>query len=71
MIPAHEFYLGVKRSALEPDELIRAVHLEPAAGPQYFSKVGTRNAMVIAVCSFAVALKAQQRSYVVVPKPSG
>ncbi|MEU7854678.1 FAD binding domain-containing protein [Nonomuraea sp. NPDC049141] len=56
MIPAHEFYLGVKRSALEPDELIRAVHLEPAAGPQYFSKVGTRNAMVIAVCSFAVAL---------------
>jgi CO/xanthine dehydrogenase FAD-binding subunit len=56
MIPADEFYLGVKRSALEPDELIRAVHLEAAAGPQYFSKVGTRNAMVIAVCSFAIAL---------------
>ncbi|MCA2226889.1 FAD binding domain-containing protein [Nonomuraea aurantiaca] len=61
MIPAHEFYLGVKRSALRPDELIRAVHLEAATGPQYFSKVGTRNAMVIAVCSFAVALHPGER----------
>jgi CO/xanthine dehydrogenase FAD-binding subunit len=61
MIPAHEFYLGVKRNALLPDELIRAVHVEPAPGPQYFSKVGTRNAMVIAVCSFAVALHPGER----------
>ncbi|WP_434441873.1 FAD binding domain-containing protein [Lentzea sp. E54] len=56
MIPATEFYLGVKRNALEPDELIVAVHLAPAKGPQQFSKVGTRNAMVIAVCSFAISL---------------
>ncbi|GAA3149363.1 FAD binding domain-containing protein [Planomonospora alba] len=56
MIPADDFYLGVKRSALEPDELIRAFWTRPAAGPQYFAKVGTRNAMVIAVCSFAIAL---------------
>ncbi|TMR88129.1 FAD binding domain-containing protein [Nonomuraea basaltis] len=61
MIPAAEFYLGVKRSALRPDELIRAVHVKPATGPQYFSKVGTRNAMVIAVCSFAVALHPDER----------
>ncbi|NRQ35868.1 xanthine dehydrogenase family protein subunit M [Nonomuraea sp. NN258] len=61
MIPAAEFYLGVKRSALRPDELIRAFHLKPAAGPQYFSKVGTRNAMVIAVCSFAIALHPDER----------
>ncbi|WP_433441811.1 FAD binding domain-containing protein [Nonomuraea sp. CA-141351] len=61
MIPAAEFYLGVKRNALEPDELIRAVHVKPATGPQYFSKVGTRNAMVIAVCSFAIALHPDQR----------
>lgn len=61
MIPAAEFYLGVKRSALQPDELIRAVHLKDADGPQYFSKVGTRNAMVIAVCSFAVALHPSER----------
>ncbi|WP_327103280.1 FAD binding domain-containing protein [Nonomuraea glycinis] len=56
LIPAAEFYLGVKRNALRLDELIRAVHVPAASGPQYFSKVGTRNAMVIAVCSFAVAL---------------
>ncbi|GAA2280124.1 xanthine dehydrogenase family protein subunit M [Nonomuraea roseoviolacea subsp. roseoviolacea] len=60
-IPADAFYLGVKRSALEPDELIRAVRVPVAAGPQYFSKVGTRNAMVIAVCSFALALHPQER----------
>ncbi|MFD9738145.1 FAD binding domain-containing protein [Umezawaea sp. NPDC059074] len=56
MIPAAEFYLGVKRNALEPDELIAAVHLTPSPGPEQFAKVGTRNAMVIAVCSFAIAL---------------
>jgi CO/xanthine dehydrogenase FAD-binding subunit len=56
MIPAAEFYLGVKRNALEPDELIVAVHLGATPGPEQFAKVGTRNAMVIAVCSFAIAL---------------
>ncbi|GAA4839420.1 FAD binding domain-containing protein [Saccharopolyspora rosea] len=56
MIPAEEFFTGVKRNALSDDELIAAVHIAPATGPQQFSKVGTRNAMVIAVCTFAVAL---------------
>ena len=60
-IPATEFYLGVKRNALAPDELIKAVLLAPKKGPQQFSKIGTRNAMVIAVCSFAVALDATGR----------
>jgi CO/xanthine dehydrogenase FAD-binding subunit len=60
LIPAEEFYLGVKRHALEPDELITAVHLPASPGPQQFAKVGTRNAMVIAVCSFAVALHPEQ-----------
>ncbi|MBE1573002.1 FAD binding domain-containing protein [Amycolatopsis roodepoortensis] len=61
LIPAAEFYLGVKRNALEPDELITAVHLPAEAGPQQFAKVGTRNAMVIAVCSFALALHLDTR----------
>jgi CO/xanthine dehydrogenase FAD-binding subunit len=56
VIPAREFFLGPKRSALEPDELITAVLVPPARGPQLFAKVGTRNAMVIAVCSLALAL---------------
>ncbi len=56
LIPVDEFYLAPKRSALAPDELIRAVRIPVGAGPCQFAKVGTRNAMVIAVCSFAVAL---------------
>jgi CO/xanthine dehydrogenase FAD-binding subunit len=55
-VPVAEFFTGVKRSALEPDELIRCVHIPCAAGPEQFSKIGTRNAMVIAVASFGLAL---------------
>ncbi|MQY20611.1 Caffeine dehydrogenase subunit beta [Nocardia sp. RB20] len=62
MIPIDDFYVWVKKNSLEPDELIRAIRLEPDSGPQYFSKVGTRNAMVIAVCSFAIALRPGTRS---------
>jgi CO/xanthine dehydrogenase FAD-binding subunit len=54
-IPLGDFVTGVKRNALEPDELIAAVLIAPAGGPQQFSKVGTRNAMVIAVSAFAVS----------------
>lgn len=51
-----EFLVGVKRSALAPDELVTGVRLpvRAAVAPQTFMKVGTRNAMVIAVCSLAV-----------------
>jgi CO/xanthine dehydrogenase FAD-binding subunit len=56
LVPAAQFYTGVKRSVLAADELIAAVRVPVAAGPQQFAKVGTRNAMVIAVCSVALAL---------------
>jgi CO/xanthine dehydrogenase FAD-binding subunit len=55
-IPISEYFVGPKRSVLGRDELIAAVWLPVATGPQVFAKVGTRNAMVIAVCSFALAL---------------
>ena len=55
-VPVEEFITGPKQNVLEPDELIAAVWMPAATGPQQFAKVGTRNAMVIAVCSFAVAL---------------
>jgi CO/xanthine dehydrogenase FAD-binding subunit len=61
-IPAEDFYTGVKRNALEPDELIRAIALEPAKGPQQFAKIGTRNAMVISVAAFAIALDPETRA---------
>jgi CO/xanthine dehydrogenase FAD-binding subunit len=60
-IPVSEFFVGPKRSAMRQDELIAAFLIEPASGPQQFSKVGTRNAMVIAVCSFGIALDAKRR----------
>jgi CO/xanthine dehydrogenase FAD-binding subunit len=60
-IPAAEFFTGVKRHALRPGELITAVLLPPAPGPQQFCKVGTRNAMVIAVASFALELDPARR----------
>ncbi|MFP3987603.1 xanthine dehydrogenase family protein subunit M [Streptomyces sp. E11-3] len=61
-IPIDAFFTGVKRNALKPDELIRAVHIPQADGPQQFSKVGTRNAMVIAVCAFSLALHPESRT---------
>jgi CO/xanthine dehydrogenase FAD-binding subunit len=60
-MPVREFYVGPKRNAMRKDELIAAFLVEPAKGAQQFSKVGTRNAMVIAVCSFAIAIDAGRR----------
>jgi CO/xanthine dehydrogenase FAD-binding subunit len=60
-LPAREFFTGPKRNAMRKDELIAAFLVAPANGPQQFSKVGTRNAMVIAVCSFALALDPERR----------
>ncbi|MBV9445956.1 MAG: FAD binding domain-containing protein [Streptosporangiaceae bacterium] len=57
LVRAADFFTGPKRSALEPDELITAVLVPAAPGPQQFAKVGTRNAMVIAVCAFALELR--------------
>jgi CO/xanthine dehydrogenase FAD-binding subunit len=57
-LPLEQFLLGVKRTAVEPDELITAVRLIPSGGAQTFMKVGPRNAMVIAICSLAVVVDA-------------
>src|SRR5579864_1478750 len=53
-IPAREFFTGPKKNAMRPDELVTGFVIRAAKGGQQFSKVGTRNAMVIAVCSFAI-----------------
>jgi CO/xanthine dehydrogenase FAD-binding subunit len=54
-VPLAEFLLGPKRNALAEDELIVAVRVAPSGARQTFMKVGPRNAMVIAVCSLALA----------------
>ncbi|RTL65439.1 MAG: xanthine dehydrogenase family protein subunit M [Pseudonocardiaceae bacterium] len=61
-VPVADFYTGVKRNALEQDELIAAVLIAPPAGPQQFCKIGTRNAMVIAVSAFGFALHPDRRT---------
>ncbi|PRY44422.1 CO/xanthine dehydrogenase FAD-binding subunit [Geodermatophilus tzadiensis] len=61
-IPVADFYTGVKRSALADDELVAAVRITPPSGPQQYSKIGTRNAMVIAVAAFGLALHPDRRA---------
>jgi CO/xanthine dehydrogenase FAD-binding subunit len=61
-VPVTEFVTGVKRTALEPDELISAVWVTPSRSPQTFMKVGPRNAMVIAVVSLAVSAGEELRA---------
>jgi CO/xanthine dehydrogenase FAD-binding subunit len=60
-IPVVDFVTGPKRNAMRPDELIAAFRIPEADGPQQYSKIGTRNAMVIAVCSFGLALHPEHR----------
>ena len=60
-IPVVDFVTGPKRNAMRPDELIAAFYIPEAEGPQQYSKIGTRNAMVIAVCSFGLALHPERR----------
>ena len=62
VLPADEFFTGVKRNVLAEDELIAAVLVPTADGPEQYCKVGTRNAMVIAVSAFALALHPSRRA---------
>ena len=58
-LPVAEFLTGPKRTALAPAELIVGVRFPSlgSAGAQEYLKVGTRNAMVIAVASCAVVVE--------------
>jgi CO/xanthine dehydrogenase FAD-binding subunit len=61
-VPVTDFIVGPKRTSARDDELIAAFHLPAATGPQQFAKVGTRNAMVIAVCSLSLAIWPERRA---------
>jgi len=62
-LPLSDFITGPKRTALRPGELIAAVRVRPAVDEdtQEYLKVGTRNAMVIAVASCAVVVEPSAR----------
>ena len=55
-VPWREFLVGVKRTALLPDELILGTRWPVLRGPGSFSKIGTRNAMVIAVAGLCLVI---------------
>jgi CO/xanthine dehydrogenase FAD-binding subunit len=57
-----EFLVGPKRTARAPDELILGARWRPIEGLGSFSKVGTRNAMVIAVASLCLQVDPDTRS---------
>ena len=57
-----ELVTGVKRTTLAPGEVIVGVTVERSRGSQQFLKVGTRNAMVIAIASSAVVLDVDARA---------
>jgi CO/xanthine dehydrogenase FAD-binding subunit len=57
-----EFLKGVKQTSLEPGELILGARWHVPSGPGSFSKIGTRNAMVIAVASVCLQVDEPSRS---------
>ena len=60
-VAARDFLTGPKRTALRTGELITAVRIPRARGPQDYLKVGVRNAMVIAVASLALVVDLDRR----------
>jgi CO/xanthine dehydrogenase FAD-binding subunit len=61
-MPWNEFLVGVKRTTLAPDELILGARYRPLSGPQSYSKVGTRNAMVISIAMLCFAMDTASRT---------
>ena len=60
-IPLDHFLTGPKATALAPGELVVAVRVPVASGPQEYLKIGVRNAMVIAVASCALVVDRTRR----------
>ena len=61
-MPWREFLTGVKQTAREPGELILGARWNVPRGPGSFSKIGTRNAMVIAVANLCLQVDEDGRS---------
>jgi len=60
-VPFADFMTGPKRNVRAPDELVMAAEWDDAGAAQTFVKVGTRNAMVIAVASLALVIDRARR----------
>ena len=60
-LPWQAFLVGPKKTAIAPDELIVGTSWRRVRGPGSFSKIGTRNAMVIAVAGLCLLVDEDQR----------
>ncbi len=60
-LPWHTFLQGPKKTAMAPDELIVGTRWQVLNGPGSFSKIGTRNAMVIAVAGLCLQVDLDAR----------
>jgi len=64
-MPVIDFMVGVKRTAIEPGELITEITVPVVDGWQGYAKVGVRNAMVIAVASVGLVIDRERQSVAV------
>src|SRR2546429_4021225 len=71
LLPWQTFLVGPKKTALAPDELIVGTSWRRVRGPGSFSKIGTRNAMVIAVAGLCLVVDEDQRRGGVGPRARG
>jgi CO/xanthine dehydrogenase FAD-binding subunit len=58
----HDFMVGVKRTALQPGEIVVAARVPILQGYQGFAKVGVRNAMVISAVSACLVVDGAGRN---------
>lgn len=65
MLGVSDFLLGPKRTAMRPDELISAITMPVADGPQLFAKLGKRNAMAISLAGVAIDIRPSARTVAV------
>jgi CO/xanthine dehydrogenase FAD-binding subunit len=61
-VPWHGFVTDVKRTTLRPTELILGVRFRVPRGPGSFSKIGTRNAMVISIAGLCLQIDEDLRA---------
>src|SRR6059058_738449 len=60
-LPWQTFIMGPKKTAIAPDELIVGTSWRRVRGPGSFSKIGTRNAMVIGVAGVCLVVDEEPR----------
>jgi CO/xanthine dehydrogenase FAD-binding subunit len=61
-VPWHQFMVGPKKNVLGPDELIVGSRWSALRGPGSFSKIGTRNAMVISMAGLCLVMDEEGRN---------